>query len=87
LEIAMPIALVLVLLDILLVYHAAKTGRLQPWAFIILMVPGIGAVAYVVVELLPGRCALGWPENCSYFLLIAERGFSVSSDGRYDAHA
>jgi hypothetical protein len=49
----MPIAVVLVLLDIMLVYHAAKTGRLQPWAFIILMVPGIGAVAYVVVELVP----------------------------------
>jgi hypothetical protein len=49
----MPIALVLVLLDIMLVCHAARTGRLQPWAFIILMVPGIGAVAYVVVELLP----------------------------------
>jgi hypothetical protein len=27
---AMPVALVLVLLDITLVYHAAKTGRLQP---------------------------------------------------------
>jgi hypothetical protein len=50
---AMPIALVLVLLDISLVYHAARTGRLQPWAFIILMVPGIGAIAYIVVELLP----------------------------------
>jgi hypothetical protein len=53
LEMAMPIALVLVLLDISLVYHAARTGRLQPWAFIILMVPGIGAIAYIVVELLP----------------------------------
>jgi hypothetical protein len=50
---AMPVALVLVLLDITLVYHAARTGRLQPWAFIILMVPGIGALAYIVVELLP----------------------------------
>ena len=49
----MPIALVLVLLDISLVYHAARTGRLQPWAFIILMVPLIGAIAYIVVELLP----------------------------------
>ena len=49
----MPVALVLVLLDITLVYHAAKTGRLQPWAFIILMVPAIGALAYIVVELLP----------------------------------
>jgi hypothetical protein len=49
----MPLALVLVVLDIMLVYHAARTGRLQPWAFIILMIPGIGALAYVAVELLP----------------------------------
>jgi hypothetical protein len=49
----MPIALVLVLLDISLVYHAARTGRVQPWAFIILMLPGIGAIAYIVAELLP----------------------------------
>jgi len=49
----MPIALVIVLLDITLVYHAAKTGRLQPWAFIILMVPLIGALAYIAVELIP----------------------------------
>lgn len=49
----MPIALLTVLLDIMLVYHAARTGRLQPWAYIILMLPGAGAIAYVVVELLP----------------------------------
>lgn len=49
----MPFALILVLLDISLVYHAAKTGRLQPWAFIILMIPLIGAIAYIVVELIP----------------------------------
>ena len=49
----MPVALVIVLLDITLIYHASKTGRLQPWAFIILMVPFIGALAYIVVELIP----------------------------------
>lgn len=49
----MPVALVIVLLDISLIYHASKTGRLQPWAFIILMVPFIGALAYIVVELVP----------------------------------
>ena len=57
----MPLALVIVLLYIMLVYHAARTGRMQPWAYIILMVPVAGAVAYVVVELLPdifgGRAA------------------------------
>ncbi len=33
--------------------HAAKTGRFMPWFYIILFLPGIGAMAYVVVELLP----------------------------------
>src|SRR3981189_1474190 len=50
---AMPVALVIVLLDISLIYHASKTGRLQPWAFIILAVPFIGAFAYIIVELIP----------------------------------
>jgi hypothetical protein len=49
----MPFALVIVLLDITLIYHASRTGRLQPWAFIILVAPGIGALAYIVVELVP----------------------------------
>ena len=49
----MPLALVIILLDIMLVWHAARTGRMQPWAFIILMVPVAGAVAYVLIELLP----------------------------------
>jgi hypothetical protein len=53
LEFTMPVALVILLLDLTLIYHAAKTGRLQPWAFIILMVPFIGALAYIVVELVP----------------------------------
>jgi hypothetical protein len=52
-EFAVPFALVILLLDITLVYHASRTGRLQPWAFIILMIPGIGALAYILVELVP----------------------------------
>ena len=49
----MPVALVAVLLDISLIYHASKTGRFRPWAFIILMAPLIGALAYIAVELVP----------------------------------
>ena len=49
----MPVAIVVLLLDISLIYHAAKTGRLQPWAFIILGVPLVGSLAYIVVELVP----------------------------------
>jgi hypothetical protein len=49
----MPIAFALILLDVILVVHAAKTGRFSPWAYLILLLPGVGAVAYVLVELLP----------------------------------
>ena len=55
----MPVAFVIVLLDITLIYHASRTGRLQPWAFIILMVPFIGSLAYIVVELVPGMARNG----------------------------
>src|SRR3954453_6973211 len=49
----MPIVLVLAVINILLIIHAAKTGRFSPWGFIILMMPGIGAIAYVAMELIP----------------------------------
>jgi hypothetical protein len=50
----MPLlGLVLLAIDVTLVVHAAKTGRFSPWAYIILMIPVAGAIAYVVVELVP----------------------------------
>ena len=49
----MPFAFALLLLDVILVVHAAKTGRFSPWAYLILLLPGVGALAYIVVELLP----------------------------------
>jgi hypothetical protein len=49
----MPIVLVLTLLNIVLIVHAAKSGRFSPWGYIILIMPGIGALAYVAVELIP----------------------------------
>jgi hypothetical protein len=48
-----PIATIILILDVLLIVHAAKTGRFMPWGYIILFLPGIGAAAYVVAELLP----------------------------------
>lgn len=50
---AMPIVIVLAILNILLIVHAARTGRFAPWGLIILMIPGIGAIAYVAMELIP----------------------------------
>jgi hypothetical protein len=49
----MPFAVLLVAIDAMLIVHAAKTGRMCPWAYIILAIPGVGAIAYVVVELVP----------------------------------
>ena len=49
------LGLLIIVLDVAFVIHAAKTGRMSPWAYIILMLPGIGAIAYVLVELLPER--------------------------------
>jgi hypothetical protein len=49
----MPLALVVIALQLTLVWHAAKTGRAQPWAYIIMIIPVLGAVAYVVAELIP----------------------------------
>jgi hypothetical protein len=43
----------LFLLDVFLVVHAAKSGRFWPWAYVVLLLPGFGAAAYVLVELVP----------------------------------
>jgi hypothetical protein len=49
----MPLALVVIVLQLTLVWHAAKTGRAQPWAYIILLIPVFGSIAYLVAELIP----------------------------------
>jgi hypothetical protein len=49
----MPLALLLVIIDVMLVVHAVRTGRVSPWAFIILLVPVVGPIAYVVAVLVP----------------------------------
>ncbi|HZV20586.1 MAG TPA: tetratricopeptide repeat protein [Hyphomicrobiales bacterium] len=41
------------IISVALAIHAMKTGRSQWWLFILLFVPYLGAIAYVVVELVP----------------------------------
>ena len=50
----LPIGWIVAGVDIALIVHSARNGRFMPWGFIILFLPGIGALAYVVVELVPG---------------------------------
>ena len=49
----MPYGLLLLLLDVALIVHAVKSGRNTIWIMVILMLPGIGAVTYAAVEILP----------------------------------
>jgi phosphoribosylformylglycinamidine synthase I len=45
--------LVILLIQVVFIVHAAKTGRFWPWGYVILFLPGFGALAYVLVELVP----------------------------------
>jgi len=50
----MPILVVFsTLIQLLLILHAIKTGRRDPWLWVILFFPGIGSALYVFFELLP----------------------------------
>jgi hypothetical protein len=46
--------LLIPLLQIICVVHAVRTGRNQMWIYILIFVPGLGVLAYAVVEILPG---------------------------------
>ena len=50
----MSYGFLLLLLDVALIVHAVKTGRSSIWVMVILMLPGLGALTYSVVEILPG---------------------------------
>ena len=50
----MPILILSVIVQIGLIIHVVKTGRPTYWIFILLIAPGIGSLAYAIVELLPG---------------------------------
>jgi hypothetical protein len=49
----MTYATLLLLVNAGLILHAVRTGRFWPWGWVILMLPGLGALAYVVMEIAP----------------------------------
>lgn len=57
----MQLGIILVLVDVLCVVHAAKSGKFWPWGAVILALPGFGAVAYFIMEILPDW--LGTPQG------------------------
>lgn len=46
--------LLIPLLQITCIIHALRSGRDRTWIYILALLPGVGAVAYLVVEILPG---------------------------------
>jgi hypothetical protein len=49
-----PISILSLLVQAALIVHVIKTGRNQLWIWAIALLPGIGALAYVAAEVLPG---------------------------------
>jgi hypothetical protein len=49
----MPLLVLSALVQVVLIVHAVKSGRSPYWVFILLIAPGIGPLAYFIVELLP----------------------------------
>lgn len=50
----MPYYLLSIVVQIALVVHIVKTGRNTLWVWLVIFVPGIGSIAYFIVEILPG---------------------------------
>ncbi len=49
----MPIVILTYVIQLAFVVHVFKTGRNTYWVYLLLVFPGIGGLAYVIVELLP----------------------------------
>ena len=49
----MALLIVLYIGQMLLVIHVVKTGRPFIWAWLLIMAPGIGALAYLIAEIIP----------------------------------
>lgn len=55
----MPLLILSVIVQIGLILHVVRTGRPMYWIFIILIAPGIGSLAYAIIELLPELSSSG----------------------------
>jgi hypothetical protein len=53
----MPFGILGLLLEIGFAIHAYRTGRMNPWLWIIVFVPGIGCLLYFILEIVPELAA------------------------------
>jgi hypothetical protein len=50
----MPLFVVSLLIQVGLIVHVIKTGRNSLWIWVLVLLPGAGSLAYVIVEVFPG---------------------------------
>ena len=50
----MPLFALSFILQVVFIIHIIKTGRDTRWAWAVMMLPGVGAAAYFIIEILPG---------------------------------
>jgi len=50
---SIPFYLLIPAFQLFCIIHVFKTGRLNPWLYIVIFLPGIGSLAYVFLELIP----------------------------------
>jgi hypothetical protein len=74
----MPLVAALVIFDVMFVWHAVKTGRACPWAYVILAIPGFGAVAYLALEIVPE-----WLNSIEGQKAQAKLGNAIDPEKRY----
>lgn len=61
----MPLVILVFLMQAVLVVHVMKTGRDQKWIWIVMMLPGAGGLAYILLELAPDLLATRQGRNAS----------------------
>lgn len=54
------------LLQIICLIHAVKTGRANPWLYILLFLPGISLLLYLILEILPELSANSLWQNLTH---------------------
>src|ERR1700677_912295 len=47
-------SIVSIVIMVALIVHCIRTGRNTLWIWVIALIPGVGSIAYVIVEILPG---------------------------------
>ena len=49
----MHFGIALVIVQVILIIHVLKTGRDSRWLFLLILLPGIGSLVYLAMEILP----------------------------------